>query len=69
VRGGSANPGQFRTSQNWIGPPGAMLAEAVFVPPPVQQMHEALHALGAYLHAEADSRGWSVSPSSMSSSR
>jgi len=55
VRGGSANPGQFRTTQNWIGPPGAMLAEAVFVPPPVQQMHEALHALEAYLHAEADS--------------
>jgi Fic family protein len=54
VRGGSANPGQFRTTQNWIGPPGATLAEAAFVPPPVPQMHEALHALETYLHAESD---------------
>lgn len=54
VRGGSAHPGQFRATQNWIGPPGATLAEAAFVPPPVPQMHEALHAFEAYLHAETD---------------
>lgn len=52
VRGGIANPGQFRTAQNWIGPPGATLTEAAYVPPPLPQMHEALDALEKYLHAE-----------------
>ncbi|MGC8838967.1 MAG: Fic family protein [Anaerolineae bacterium] len=51
VRGGQATPGEFRRSQNWIGPPGCTLKEAVFVPPPVPQMHEALDALEKYLHS------------------
>lgn len=34
TRGSSKTPGEFRTSQNWIGPPGASLVEAIFVPPP-----------------------------------
>jgi len=34
VRGGHATPGEFRRSQNWIGPPGCTLANAVYVPPP-----------------------------------
>src|SRR3989449_5082454 len=34
VPGDYATPGEFRRTQNWIGPPGAMLANATYVPPP-----------------------------------
>lgn len=36
VRGGESTktPGEFRRSQNWIGPKGCTLAEATFVSPP-----------------------------------
>ncbi|MEX2032878.1 MAG: Fic/DOC family N-terminal domain-containing protein, partial [Dehalococcoidia bacterium] len=37
-RGAQATPGDFRTSQNWIGPAGATLRRATFVPPPVPEM-------------------------------
>src|SRR5207249_2132941 len=37
VRGGQATPGEFRRSQNWIGPPGSTLVNATYVlPPPAQ---------------------------------
>lgn len=52
VRGEHATPGEFRRSQNWIGPPGCTLNEATFVPPPVPQMHESLDALETYLHSQ-----------------
>jgi len=34
TRGNSKTPGEFRSTQNWIGPPGASLSESIFVPPP-----------------------------------
>ena len=34
VRGDQATPGEFRRSQNWIGPPGCTLLNASYVPPP-----------------------------------
>ncbi len=46
-------PGEFRTTQNWIGPPGATLATATCVPPPVPQMSAALDHLEQFL-AERD---------------
>jgi Fic family protein len=49
VRGAGWTPGEFRTGQNWIGPPGSTLETAVYVPPPVPQMHEALAAWDAFL--------------------
>ena len=50
VRGEHATPGEFRTSQNWIGPPGATLADATFVPPPPDQVPTALADLERFLH-------------------
>lgn len=38
VRGGNATPGEFRRSQNWIGPAGSTLNNAPYVPPPVDEM-------------------------------
>ena len=34
VRGNQATPGEFRRSQNWIGPAGSTPATATYVPPP-----------------------------------
>ena len=47
--GGSRTPGEFRTSQGWIGPPGATLATATYVGPPVPEMLAALDAWDAFL--------------------
>jgi Fic family protein len=53
VRGGESarTPGDFRITQNWIGPPGCTLAEATFVPPPPEEMKTALYDLEKFLHA------------------
>ena len=53
VRGEHMTPGEFRRSQNWIGPPGCTLMEATFVPPPEAEMKEALDQFEKYLHASA----------------
>ncbi len=50
VRGSEKSPGQFRTSQNWIGPPGSDIATAVFIPPPPDVMSTALGDLERYIH-------------------
>jgi Fic family protein len=54
VRGEHRTPGEFRRSQNWIGPPGCNLENATFVPPPVPQMKQALDAFEEFLHAPSD---------------
>lgn len=50
VRGDGKAPGEFRVTQNWIGPQGASLANATFVPPPVPEMTHALNDLEKFLH-------------------
>jgi Fic family protein len=47
--GQARTPGEFRTSQNWIGPPGATLATATYVPTPTSQLHQALSQWEAFL--------------------
>ena len=54
VRGAMHTPGEFRTSQNWIGRAGCDLAEAVYVPPAVDDMKAALADFEGYLHAPTD---------------
>jgi Fic family protein len=49
VRGQHLTPGEFRRTPNWIG--GTGLNDAIFVPPPVDQMNSSLDALEKYLHA------------------
>ena len=48
--GGHRTPGEFRTSQSWLGPPGATIATATYVAPPVAEMHDALAAWDEFLH-------------------
>ncbi len=52
VRGGESPslPGEYRTTQNWIGSPGCTLNEARFVPPSPESMKEHLSAWEKYLH-------------------
>jgi Fic family protein len=53
VRGSNRAPGEFRTTQNWIGPDGCSLATATFVPPPVPEMQVALGDLEKFLHDDS----------------
>ncbi len=50
VRGSEHTPGEFRTSQNWIGPEGCTLNSAEFVPPPVHELGNALSNLEKFMH-------------------
>lgn len=50
VRGDSATPGEFRRSQNWIGPPGCTLEDATYVPPPPDRLMECLGEWELFLH-------------------
>lgn len=53
VRGANRTPGEFRKSQNWIGPSGCTLGTATFVPPPVPEMQAALDNLEKFLHDDS----------------
>ncbi len=50
VRGGDKSPGEFRTSQNWIGGSGSTLRDASFIPPPPHELMAALGQLELFLH-------------------
>jgi len=49
-RGGTKNPGEFRRSQNWIG--GTRPGNAIFVPPPVDELGACLDAFERFMHEE-----------------
>jgi Fic family protein len=54
VRGSQLSPGDLRRRQNWIGPPGSAISEAIFVPPPPDFVPEALAELERFLHQDDD---------------
>ena len=49
-RGGKKSPGEFRRSQNWIG--GTRPGDALFVPPPVEELDGCLDALERFIHED-----------------
>jgi Fic family protein len=49
-RGSSKQPGEFRRSQNWIG--GTRPGNALFVPPPPDQIANLLSDLEKFIHAD-----------------
>ena len=51
-RGKEKTPGEFKYSQNWIGPTGSSLKNASFVPPPPSEAIDAMGQLELFLHKE-----------------
>ena len=52
ARGGHILPGEFRTTQNWIGRPGCTLSDATYVPPPPEELGASLSDLEKYVNDE-----------------
>jgi Fic family protein len=50
VRGDKATPGEFRRSQNWIGPKGSTPETAAYVPPPINELDACLNDWEKFLH-------------------
>ncbi len=51
VRGQERSPGQFRTTQNWVGPPGSTLRDAIYVPPPPHEVVRCMGDLETFIHS------------------
>ncbi|MBQ3333993.1 MAG: Fic family protein [Eubacteriaceae bacterium] len=54
VRGREKNPGEFRRSQNWIGPANCALKDARYIPPNVDDMLIAMGELEKYMNEGDD---------------
>jgi Fic family protein len=54
VRGEKMNPGQFRGTQNWIGPRGCTIEEATYVPPPPVALGDLLENFIDYVNVDQD---------------
>lgn len=52
VRGYDRDPGEFKKTQNWIGPAGCTLSEAVFIPAPPHETAILMGDLENYYHAD-----------------
>ena len=52
VRGRDLQPGELRTTQNWIGSAGATIDTATFVPPPPEELADLLSDLERFIHED-----------------
>lgn len=52
VRGDHATPGQFRKTQNWIGPAGCTLQNATYIPPSPDLLMDCLGTWEHFIHAQ-----------------
>lgn len=53
-RGKEKTPGEFKRSQNWIGPAGSTLKNASFIPPPPLEAVDAMGQLELFFHKNQD---------------
>lgn len=54
TRGQDKCPGEFRHSQNWIGPANCSLKEARYIPPNVEDMQNAMSDLEKYINENVE---------------
>jgi Fic family protein len=48
---GSKHLGAFRRNQNWLGPPGSTIFEAIFIPPPPEVVPSAMEKLVSFTNS------------------
>lgn len=52
LRGDEKYPGEFRRSQNWVGPAGSSLKDARYIPPNIEDMTQAMSDLEKFINEE-----------------
>lgn len=52
TRGSHRTPGEFKKSQNWIGPPGSTIVNATYIPPPPDMMLSLMEDFEKYFYAK-----------------
>ena len=52
LRGGEQKPGEFRRSQNWIGPAGSTINNAIFIPPAIDDLPVVMSDFEKYINQE-----------------
>lgn len=53
TRGTYKTPGEFKRSQNWIGPANSTLQNAFFIPPSPEESYQAMSDLEKYMHDDS----------------
>ena len=54
MRGSEKSPGEFRKSQNWIGPVGSTIRTANYIPPNIEDMASAMSDFEKYMNQDDD---------------
>lgn len=54
TRGNDKSPGEFRRSQNWIGPANCTIKDAKYIPPNVEGMNKCMSDLEKFINCETE---------------